>query len=119
MDLLLVVDRLPAGRLRRVAEFARVEEALADRLAQLRARGIDTYLSPVIKSREEVYRGSLLFLDMVDDARILYDRQRFFGGYLDRLRRRLAALGAKRVRRGGAWYWVLKKDYAVGEVFEI
>lgn len=119
IDILLVADDLPTGRMRRMAEFTPVEEALTHHLEQLRKQGIETTLSPVFKSREEIYRGSLLFLDMVDDARLMYDDQRFLHNYLERLRRRLTVLGAERIRRGGAWYWLLKKDYKVGEVFEI
>jgi len=56
---------------------------------------------------------------MVEDARILYDRQDFFSRRLDRLKKRLDELGAKRVRRGNAWYWDLKPDYRPGEIIEL
>lgn len=58
-------------------------------------------------------------MDMIDDARILYDKNNFFKNFLGRLRIRLEKLGAKKISRGGAWYWVLKEDYKIGEVFEI
>jgi hypothetical protein len=58
-------------------------------------------------------------LDMVDDLVILKDPQGVLGEAMDRLRRRLAALGAKRIWRGNAWYWDLKPDYRIGEVFEL
>ncbi len=119
VDLLLVIDGLPPGRLPRIREFDRVEQALTPYLQQLRRQGIDTCLSPVIKSPEEVLRGSLLFLDMIEDARLLYDREGFFARFLERFRKRLEKLGARRVKSGGAWHWVLKDDYRVGEVFEI
>ena len=67
-------------------------------------------LSPVFKTPEEVERGSPLFLDMVEDARILYDDGGFFASCLDHLRFRLSQLGARRIRRGNAWHWVLKPD---------
>ncbi|MBE3577614.1 MAG: hypothetical protein IMX00_07970 [Limnochordales bacterium] len=51
--------------------------------------------------------ASPLFLDMVEDARILYDRDGFLCGYLERLRRHLKQLGARRVSHAGAWYWDL------------
>ena len=56
---------------------------------------------------------------MVEDAIILYDRGGFFGEVLGRLRRRLEELGARRVRLGRRWYWVLKGDFRFGEVVEI
>jgi predicted nucleotidyltransferase len=113
LDLLVVADDLPRGRVARVAEFAGVEGVVG------RAFGGTVDLSPVFKTRDEVLAGSPLFLDMVDDARILYDRDGFFAAALERLRGRLAALGAKRVWRGNAWYWDLKPDYRPGEVFEL
>ena len=56
---------------------------------------------------------------MVEDARILFDRDGFFAAVLERLRARLEALGARRVWRGNAWFWDLKPDYVPGEVFEL
>lgn len=119
IDMLIVAEGLPHGRMKRVIEFERVEEILTAPIKRLESAGIYTFLSPVIKRKEEVLAGSLLFLDMLDDARILHDRNNFFGSFLSRLRVRLEKLGAKKIRRGGAWYWVLKEDYKIGEVFEI
>lgn len=119
IDLLLIADRLPKGRMKRVAEFEAVENLLAPQIKMAASQGVTTSLSPVLKTRDEVNRGSLLFLDMLEDARILYDREGFFAGFLERFRKRLARLGARRVRRGNAWYWILKEDYRIGETFEI
>ncbi|MGE5577334.1 MAG: nucleotidyltransferase domain-containing protein, partial [Syntrophothermus sp.] len=52
VDLLLVVDPLPPGRIKRVQEFAVVENGLEDSLRALRAKGIDTYLAPIFKTPE-------------------------------------------------------------------
>lgn len=119
IDFLLVVDPLPRGRFRRVKEFEPIERALAGNLATARDNGIHTELSPVFKTPAEVCQGSPLFLDMVDDARILVDRENFFQDELRSLRERLARLGARRIWKGNAWYWDLKPDYKVGEEFEI
>ncbi len=119
IDMLLVADPLPKGRLRRVSEFDDVERALAGSLEEARSTGIFTRLSPVFKTPDEVRRGSLLFLDMVDDARILYDRKGFLRQVLDALRDRLVQLGAKRIWRGSAWFWDLKPDFKYGDEFEI
>lgn len=119
IDLLIVARDLPAGRLNRVEEFEAVEAAVGEELSRAASRGIHTSLSPVLKTPEEVTAGSPLFLDMVEDARVLYDQGGFFAAHLARLRRRLAELGAKRIWRGNAWYWDLKPDYRPGEVFEL
>jgi hypothetical protein len=56
---------------------------------------------------------------MVEDAMLLVDRDDFMRNALEALRLRLAALGARRIWRGNAWFWDLKPDYRPGEVFEI
>lgn len=119
VDLLIVADGLPQGRLLRMAEFRDVETALAFALAQARASGLTADLSPVIKTPDEVLQGSLLFLDMVEDARLLYDRANFMREALSGFKARLDRLGARRIWRGNAWIWDLKPDYKPGEVFEL
>jgi hypothetical protein len=56
---------------------------------------------------------------MVEDARMLYDRGGYLSKRLEQLKNRLDELGAKRVRRGNAWYWDLKPDYKPGEIIEL
>jgi len=120
IDLLIVASGLPRGRLARSQEFERVEEQLEPLLDELRrSHSITTCLSPVIKTPEEVLKGSWLFLDMISDARILFDRDAFFERYLQELHRRLDRVGAQKVRQGQRWHWVLKPDYEQGEVFDL
>ena len=119
LDVLLVVDPLPAGRLRRVAEFELLEDRLADDLATMARAGVHAVVSPVIKTRDEVRRGSPVFLDMTIDVSILFDPDGFLRGYLDGLRDRMARLGSRRVALGGGYYWLLKPDLKPGEVFEL
>lgn len=119
VDLLVVVKDLPRGRMRRMDEFAAVEERLAPLLARCADEDPPAELSPVLKTPEEVAAGSPLFLDMVEDARILHDEGGFLAARLERLRVRLAELGSRRVWRGNAWHWVLKPDLEPGEVFEL
>jgi hypothetical protein len=54
----------------RVSDFEAVESRLPE---QDRHR-----LSPVFKTPQEVEAGSPLFLDMIADARLLFDRDGFF-----------------------------------------
>ena len=120
LDILIVADGLPQGRGKRIREFELIEEKMEPFLKSLRNKdGINTYLSTLIKSPEEVKKGSPLFLDMVEDAKILFNRNGFFMGMLERLRERLKKLGAKRIWRGNAWYWDLKPDYKPGDVIEL
>jgi uncharacterized protein len=119
LDLLIVCDTLPRGRVARADEFRTVEASLVPVLASMRRSGLAVELSPVFKTPDEVRVGSPLFLDMIEDARFLYDRDGFMRGVLLRLKSRLEALGARRIRRGNAWFWDLKRDYRIGEVFEL
>ena len=119
VDLLLICDPLPSGRMRRMAEFEEVERQMTPLLSSLSQRGIATSLSPILKTPAEVERGGAIYLDMVEDVRLLYDREDFFKRFLNRLRHRLSELGAHRIWRGNAWYWDLKPDFKPGEVFEL
>jgi len=120
LDLLIVVEKLPSGRMKRIREFESIEEKIEPLLESLhRKEGIHTYISAIIKSPEEAEKGSPIFLDMVEDARILFDRNGFFEEVLDRLKKRLKELGSKRIWKGNAWYWDLKPDYKPGEIFEL
>ena len=119
VDLLIVVRGLPRSRLKRQDIFMEVEEELEPELENLRKRGYEIDFSPILKTDEEAERISPLYLDMVEDAVILFDRGGFFRRIMDRLRERLRELGAERVRLGSRRYWRLKRDYRFGEVIEI
>ncbi len=120
LDVLIIAQALPEGRMKRIREFGSVERKIEPFLKALKKeKGIDTYLSTIIKSPEEAEKGSPLFLDMVEDARILFDKGGFFEGVLQKLRERLKRLGAKRIWKGNAWYWDLKPDYKPGDVIEL
>ena len=119
IDLLLVVHGLPRGRFLRLEEFLAVEARLESRLTSGDPEHPAIALSPVFKTPDEVEAGSPLFLDMVEDARVLYDPDGFLGRSFDRLRARLRQLGARRIWRGNAWYWELKPDLKPGEVFAL
>ena len=119
VDLLLVVFTLPRGRFERVREWSPVEDRVAPLLRPAGSGAAPIELSPVFRTPEELEAGGLLYLDMTEDARILYDPAGVLAGFLERFRGRLAGLGSRRVWRGNAWYWDLKPDYEPGEVFEI
>jgi uncharacterized protein len=111
VDFLVVADPLPDGRIPRVREFEEVERSVAVNGSV----GGAHRLSAIFKTPAEVRRGSPLFLDMLDDGRLLYDRGGFFATELAALKERLDKLGAKRIWKGDAWYWDLKPDYKPGD----
>ena len=74
----------------------------------------------VTKTPDEARFHSPLYLDMVEDGILLFDRGAFFGAVLDTMRSRMRTLGSRRVfLDDGSWYWDLKPDYRFGEVVEI
>lgn len=119
IDLLIVADGLPDGRMRRSDDFLAVEAAVQPALEHAVRDGVRASLSPVFKTPAEAAAGSPLFLDMIDDARLLVDRGGFLQGVLDALGERLAHLRARRIWRGNAWFWDLKPDYRPGEEFDL
>jgi len=64
---------------------------------------------------DAVLQGTPVFLDMTHTVRILFDREGFFEGYLETLKNKLTNLGARKVRFGGGYYWILKPDLKPGE----
>lgn len=119
VDLLIIMKNLPKdSMLKRIRLFeTKVEDKL--NLDKYWKMGYYVSLSPVLKTPEEAEKFSPLYLDMVYDAVILYDRDYFFTRILEKLRARLQELGAERVRMGKKWYWVLKKDAKFGESVEL
>ena len=119
IDLLVVARTLPFGRMARVREFDAVEDALKPCLDAAEKVGVHTCLSPIFKTHEELLRGSFLFLDMADQARILVDDEGLLASYLAHLAQRLAAQGARRIQKGGGYYWKLKPDFQWGDRIEL
>lgn len=119
IDLLLLIGSLPKSRLERQQEFIGVEKALDDYLDELSGQGYMISLSPILLTPAEASKVSPLYLDMVEDAVIVYDKDGFFGKVLEKVRERLRELGSRRIRMGKKWYWVLKPDYHFGDVIRI
>jgi len=61
-----------------------------------------------------------LYLDMTEDAVLLFDRGGFFGNVLNAMRERMRALESRRkYLPDGTWYWDLKPDFRYGEDVEL
>lgn len=119
VDLLIVARALPDGRWNRSRDFISVEAEVEKRVGHWRQRGWEWELSPLFKTPEEVEIGSPLFLDMVDDARLLFDPEGFFAARLERLRQTLQRQGSRRIWTGRTWHWDLKPDFRPGDRIEL
>ena len=117
VDLLLVIREAPAGYRKRLQPLLPILKALRKHpcWVALEGQGLTPFLSLLVLSLEEANENQYLYLDMVEDARILVDRNGFFQGKLRSLRQRLKELGAKKIRRNGDWYWDLKPDLKLGD----
>ena len=98
IDLLLVARQLPKGAFQRRTLLDPARESLLTDLEVLWAEDIYVDFSDMIKTEAEAQRFHLLYLDLTEEAVLLYDRDGFFAGVLERLRQQLAALGSRRRR---------------------
>lgn len=123
IDLLVVLENPPENYHRRIDMVLDVQQVLADRAEYRRIcddLGIEPFFAYIVLSVKEARENRYLYLDMVEDAVILHDRDDFFARKLGEMRRRLKELGSKRVRLDdGTWYWDLKPDLKPGEVFTL
>ena len=119
IDLLIVVDRLEKGRLHRAAMLEKPDRAVQGDLMALWEKGIYTDVVPVLKSAGEAERIVPLYLDLVEDGIILFEKDKFFTRILNRLQQSLHRLGAVRLQSGHIRYWDLKPDLKPGEIFSL
>jgi predicted nucleotidyltransferase len=115
IDLLVIAEGLPrslAARRRPLLEAWQRVRAAEDLPAM--------EWNLVVKTPEEARHRSPLYLDLVEDAVLLADREDFFEGVLDGMRERMRVLGSRRVHLpDGSWYWDLKPDFRFGEVVDL
>ena len=119
IDLFVVIQNLPVGAFRRRAVVQAVREAMLPDLEGLWDAGIFTDVIEVLRTPEEAQRFHLLYLDMMDEALLLYDRDRFLADRLAQVRERLDELGATQRQIGTITYWDLKPDFVPGEVISL
>lgn len=120
VDLLVVAEELPSRRWDRQDVAVELSMALEGALEDFeRSAGWYPYLSLILKTPAEATGFRRLYLDMVDEARILFDRDGFFAGVLREVEEKIQTLGARRVKVGRRWYWDLKPGTRAGEEFEL
>jgi len=120
IDILIVSTDFTGSLGSRAESLLRIEEMVKSELAWLRQKGIHTSLSFYPLREEEAERRPLLFLDLTEEAAILYDKNGFLERVLTDLKARLLKMGAKRVFIDKEhWYWDLKPDYRFGEEISV
>ncbi|MGQ9468363.1 MAG: nucleotidyltransferase domain-containing protein [Nitrososphaerales archaeon] len=120
IDILIVSNDFFGSLGLRIERLFRVEEMLRSELAWLRKKDIYTSLSFYPLREEEAKKNPLFFLDLTEEAIILYDRDHFLEMLLTDFKTKLLKLGAKRAFINKKnWYWDLKPDYKFGEEIPI
>lgn len=119
VDLLIICEDLPRSQLERLEILSNAEKNIEELFDEQFAKGYFPSLMPILKTRREAEGISPLYLDMIEDALMLYDRGSFFENILGDMRRRLKELRSKRVWIGERWFWDLKPDYKKGDVIVI
>lgn len=116
VDILVISDSLEGSLGSRVEKLYYVEEMLEEELKWLRKHGVYASLSFYPLRRSEARKLPLLFLDLTEEAVILYDKSGFLEATLLELKGKLLERGAKRVVVDSEhWYWDLKPGYKFGE----
>jgi len=96
IDLFVVLQEAPAGMLARRRLLQPARESLTPELEDLWEQGIYTDFIEVIRSRTEARQFHPLYLDMSQEAVLLYDRDQFMHTLLEKVGERLQRAGAER-----------------------
>lgn len=118
LDLFVISDELEGTLSKRIDDLQSVVyREVGKELEFLRKHKIYTFLSFCPLRREEAERLPIVMLDMVEDAKIVYDKDRFLEKQLLKLKLKLLELGARRIEtKDGRRYWDLRPDYKPLEV---
>ncbi len=107
INVLVVADAIAPGPFKRRDLVDAADQAVAPLVAAAAMDGIPTRLARIVKTPEEAREIQPLYLDLTQDAVLLYDRDGFFARVLDGVRASLERLGATRTGDGHPRYWRL------------
>lgn len=121
VDILLVIRNAPLRYWKRLKPLAPIFRQLQQHPSwkALEAQGLYPTVNVLILSQAEARKPRPLYLDMVDEARLLVDQGGFFAHRLSTFRARMRRLGTRKIRRNGTWYWDLKPDLRPGEALRL
>jgi uncharacterized protein len=112
IDLLVVIRGLPGRRFERYQGWRDLARSVSPEFGRDAA--------PILLTPEQAGQVKPYYLGMLSGHEILFDREGFFAGVLDRLRRRLVELGSRRyVDPDGYEYWDLKPDWKPGDIVRL
>lgn len=107
IDLLVIFQNATPGMLSRRRLLDPVRESLTPDLERLWREGIYIDFVEVIRTRSEAEKFHPLYLDMSQEAVLLYDRDGFLEKVLAEVGEELERRGAERKFMGNFWFWDL------------
>jgi len=122
IDILMVirgVEKLSFGE--RIKQTVEVEKKLSkteEYVKFMDAFGWPPSIQEIILTPEELRAHPPILLDLTADVRIFYDTG-ILKEELEKIRLRLKELGAKKIKTGDSWFWILKPDLCLGEEVEL
>lgn len=118
LDLLIILRSGSWSHLsERNEEFViNVEQPCDGDLQVLFENGISMELSPIILTNEEAQCFLPLYLDMVNNSLIIEDREGFFAGVLEKVKRQMIRWGSERINVSGHWLWEIRPGLKWNEV---
>lgn len=119
IDLFVVLQESPSGMLSRRRLLDPVRASFAAELEKLWGQEIYSDFIEVIRTQAEARQFHPLYLDMSQEAILLYDRGQFLERLLAEVRERLERGGAERKAMGKFWYWDLSRSSISEEVADL
>ncbi len=122
IDVLIVLEgaeKLSFGE--RFKSLTDVEEKLSITEEYLQFKntfGSSPNIQEIILAPVELKAHPPVILDLATDVIILHDTG-ILKREIDKLKKRLKELGAKRVEQKDSWFWILKPDLKLGETVEL
>ena len=115
LDLLVVTKDLPERYSERVSQFVELLDDVKEvKLWLWKEKGIFCNIEVLILTPEEAQEFQPLYLDMVEDSIIIYDRTDFFKSVLEKVAEKLRELRAeKEALPGDRWFWRLSSSEEV------
>jgi len=121
LDVLVIAENMPENYSERVRIAIDILDPLKDLKIWLwKNVGIYCNVNLLMLTTNEARQFQPIYLDMIYNSIIIYDRDDFLRNILKRLSNRLKKLGAECIKLpDGRWFWRLKPEVKRGEVIEI
>jgi predicted nucleotidyltransferase len=121
IDILTICKTLPKSYHKRTKIIVPLLESIRSTQEYKNIEKFNLYLEPsfLILSVQEIEKHPPILIDLSEEGIILYDCNNFLKRHLQKINDRLKRIGTVKKVVPGGYYWILKPDIKVGEVFEL